>query len=475
MLKQKTEFQLNGNLYRRNADGTSWANRYVSLSTDTGTMKFYVEKSGKRTLKGQVNIRQGRLEDIDQATAGRAFAFAIINETLGTSEDANIVLAAPDQTQYDQWIENVGLCFTIGLTRRRKSLMASDFAEFAKDAVNTENKSNETASAAASNDISSPTAAAASSEPAVRQPDNVNVAPTASTARAFFPEEPAAAPSPAPTNAPSPAPIPTTAPTPAPIAAAPLAGPNATAALTPAPIPSTAPSPAPISTAAPSAAPIPTTAPSPAPTIPTAAPAAEAATAVTSAPVPAASPVPPSPTEEPPKILTMTPSFVERKRPSIAMAFQPVVDDPPAADSPADTTPPLSQSSQPPASMDSPSVPPPGDRTPTVKFSEADDGVTNRGPVMDAFRRTSVRKSFKAPSFKNILTPKEPVDDEEDEGKPVGNEEKTQVSAGEARKGENSVLSEGAPIPVTYNPRELTLANRPTELARAGYLLKLDA
>ncbi|RYG93499.1 hypothetical protein EON65_58820, partial [archaeon] len=94
----------------------------------------------KRTLKGQVNIRLGRLEDVDQATAGRAFAFSIINETLGTSEDANIVLAAPDQTQYDQWMENVGLCFTIGLTRRRKSLMASDFAELTKDASNAESK-----------------------------------------------------------------------------------------------------------------------------------------------------------------------------------------------------------------------------------------------------------------------------------------------------------------------------------------------
>ena len=49
------------------------------------------------------------------------------------------------------------------------------------------------------------------------------------------------------------------------------------------------------------------------------------------------------------------------------------------------------------------------------------------------------------------------------------------MSAGEAGKGEQSLSSEGAPIPVTYNPRELTLANRPTELARAGYLLKLDA
>lgn len=133
--------------------------------------------------------------------------------------------------------------------------------------------------------------------------------------------------------------------------------------------------------------------------------------------------------------------------------------------------------------MDSPFLLPPGDRTPGVKFSETDEGVTNRGPVMDAFRRTSVRKSFKAPSFKNILTPKEPIDDDSDEGKAAGDGEELKIKEVQTAQNERSqpapkptpTSSQPAPTPVTYNPHELTLTNRPTELARSGYLLKLDA
>eukprot|EP00981_Chlorochromonas_danica_P011163 scaffold3779_cov254-Ochromonas_danica.AAC.23 len=115
---------MNGHLHRRNPDGVTWANRYVSLSTDTGSMKFYAEKSGKRTMKGQVNIKQGRLELLDQETAGRAFAFAIINESLGNSEDACLTLAATDAQALEEWKNNIEICFTIGTTRRRKSMLA---------------------------------------------------------------------------------------------------------------------------------------------------------------------------------------------------------------------------------------------------------------------------------------------------------------------------------------------------------------
>ncbi len=46
-ITQKSEFQVSGNLYRRGlAPSSSWTNRYVTLSTDTGAMKFYIEKSG---------------------------------------------------------------------------------------------------------------------------------------------------------------------------------------------------------------------------------------------------------------------------------------------------------------------------------------------------------------------------------------------------------------------------------------------
>lgn len=46
-VSQKTESQLSGYLYKKGSNASSsWTNRFVTLSTDTGTMKFYIEKSG---------------------------------------------------------------------------------------------------------------------------------------------------------------------------------------------------------------------------------------------------------------------------------------------------------------------------------------------------------------------------------------------------------------------------------------------
>ena len=45
---EKTEFQLTGYVYKRsNTSTTSWSLRYAILSTDTGAVKLYAEKSGK--------------------------------------------------------------------------------------------------------------------------------------------------------------------------------------------------------------------------------------------------------------------------------------------------------------------------------------------------------------------------------------------------------------------------------------------
>jgi hypothetical protein len=122
---QKTEFQINGYLYRRGNDNSSWSNRYVTLSTDTGAMKLYMEKSGKRTIKGQLNIKKSVFSEISSDQAGRQFAFELVSDELkGKSEDAVLILAAPDQDQYDEWKKSISVCFTIRDSRRRKSTMS---------------------------------------------------------------------------------------------------------------------------------------------------------------------------------------------------------------------------------------------------------------------------------------------------------------------------------------------------------------
>jgi len=47
MTMQKSEFQITGYLYKRSAiSPAAWSLRYAILSTDTGAVKLYAEKSG---------------------------------------------------------------------------------------------------------------------------------------------------------------------------------------------------------------------------------------------------------------------------------------------------------------------------------------------------------------------------------------------------------------------------------------------
>lgn len=372
---QKNDFQMNGNLYRRNPDGSTWANRYVSLSTDTGTMKFYVEKGGyvlislsmlysvfltlivhrKRTLKGQVNIKQGRLEVLEQETIGRAFAFAIINESLGAVEDANISLAAPDADLFEQWKTNVELCFTIGGVRRRKSMMGS---EMMLDA------------SASMMDI------------------------------------------------PVPAPEPVVAPEPEPAAPAATAVPADVHSLFPSVVEEEPAVPAPVAHT----------------------PALPLAPAL----VPAAS-VPPT---------------ESRKSPSTFL-FPEVM----PLDTQDDTW--LQPGFGNVTEEEGPTAPQTVHTPSAVTFSDTPTEET-RTSTMDAFRRSSLRKSFKVPTFKNILAPKEVVDEPEPVPEPVP------VPVPEVVHVEEHTVASTEKRFKAYNPADLKLTVRPTEMVRMGYLYKLD-
>jgi hypothetical protein len=84
-----------------------------------------MEKSGKRTIKGQLNIKKSVFSDLSSAQAGRQFAFELASDDLkGKSEEAVLILAAPDQNQYDEWKSSISVCFTIGDSRRRRSVMS---------------------------------------------------------------------------------------------------------------------------------------------------------------------------------------------------------------------------------------------------------------------------------------------------------------------------------------------------------------
>lgn len=93
-------------------------------------MKFYVEKSGKKTMKSQVNIKKGKLTPLTVEATGKPFAFHLIMEELiGKSDDANLTLAAADETQYNEWVEDITSCFSITDARRRKSALVTAPAE----------------------------------------------------------------------------------------------------------------------------------------------------------------------------------------------------------------------------------------------------------------------------------------------------------------------------------------------------------
>ena len=73
-------------------------------------------------MKSQVNIKKGALTELDQAEAGKPFAFEIkMVELFGKSDDAVLILAATNQAEYDEWMASVSSCFGIKDARRRKS------------------------------------------------------------------------------------------------------------------------------------------------------------------------------------------------------------------------------------------------------------------------------------------------------------------------------------------------------------------
>jgi hypothetical protein len=82
-------------------------------------------------MKSQVNIKKGRLTEMTSEEIGKAFSFQIIiDDLVGKSDDANLILAAPDENQFSQWKNDISICFTIGTDarRRKSSLFSGDVA-----------------------------------------------------------------------------------------------------------------------------------------------------------------------------------------------------------------------------------------------------------------------------------------------------------------------------------------------------------
>eukprot|EP01035_Chromulina_nebulosa_P026974 gene26974-35399_t len=139
---EKTEFQLTGYVYKRsNTSTTSWSLRYTILSTDTGAVKLYAEKSGNlrfknnssvidlthmlskgiRTIKEQFNVRKGRLilDSNDKNADNKSFEFQIVMDEPG--ENQNIVLAAMNAVELSEWTSAIDSCCSMGegVIRRR--------------------------------------------------------------------------------------------------------------------------------------------------------------------------------------------------------------------------------------------------------------------------------------------------------------------------------------------------------------------
>jgi hypothetical protein len=72
-------------------------------------------------MRGNCNIKKGKFTLLSVEECGKAYAFELTSDDKG--DDSVMVFAAPDQEQYNDWKSNIEICFTIGETRRRKSVL----------------------------------------------------------------------------------------------------------------------------------------------------------------------------------------------------------------------------------------------------------------------------------------------------------------------------------------------------------------
>jgi uncharacterized coiled-coil protein SlyX len=99
-------------------------------------------------MKSQINIKKGNFKPLSVEEAGKPFSFQIIIEDMiGKSDDANMILAAHDENAFNQWKEDFFLCFSIGdTTRRRKSSIITSNPQIALPPEDSESSKKDEAS-----------------------------------------------------------------------------------------------------------------------------------------------------------------------------------------------------------------------------------------------------------------------------------------------------------------------------------------
>eukprot|EP00597_Dinobryon_sp_UTEXLB2267_P012265 CAMPEP_0170122228 /NCGR_PEP_ID=MMETSP0020_2-20130122/16510_1 /TAXON_ID=98059 /ORGANISM="Dinobryon sp., Strain UTEXLB2267" /LENGTH=1705 /DNA_ID=CAMNT_0010353037 /DNA_START=47 /DNA_END=5164 /DNA_ORIENTATION=+ len=119
---QKSEFQITGYLYKRSSiSPAAWSLRYAILSTDTGAVKLYAEKSGIRTIKEQLNVRKSRLIPLADKDTNKSNSFQISLEESTKEESTVLTLAAMNENELKEWTIAIESCCSMGddVVRRR--------------------------------------------------------------------------------------------------------------------------------------------------------------------------------------------------------------------------------------------------------------------------------------------------------------------------------------------------------------------
>lgn len=85
-----------------------------------------MRNQSKKTLRGSCNIKKGKFRSLGIEDVGKINAFELTSDD--KNDDAIMVFAAADEDQYNEWKASIEVCFTIGETRRRKSVLSTSFS-----------------------------------------------------------------------------------------------------------------------------------------------------------------------------------------------------------------------------------------------------------------------------------------------------------------------------------------------------------
>jgi hypothetical protein len=88
----------------------SWTYKWFNYNPATGSIRFYVEKQGKKLLKESPNIKGGGISIMNSSQSDRPFSFQIVTPALAetSNEDATMTIAAGSKGQLIQWAKYFG-------------------------------------------------------------------------------------------------------------------------------------------------------------------------------------------------------------------------------------------------------------------------------------------------------------------------------------------------------------------------------